>query len=144
MALLDQITGALGGQGQDGLSAVLGSLGGESGGLGGLIGKAQELGMGDVVQSWIGKGDNLPISPEQIQAVLGSGVVGQFAEKLGIDPATAATQLSAILPQVIDQLTPDGQAPAAGAGGLGGALGNLVGGGLAGGLGDMLGGLLKR
>ena len=142
MALLDQLTGALGGQGQDGLSAVLGALGGDgaAGGLGGLLGKAQEMGMGDVVQSWIGKGENLPISPEQIQAVLGSGVVGQFAEKLGIDPATAATQLSAILPQVIDQLTPDGQAPSASAGGLGGALGNIVGGGI----GDVLGGLLKR
>lgn len=142
MALFDQIAGALGGQGQDGLSTVLGALGGEggAGGLGGLLGKAQEMGLGEVVQSWIGKGDNLNISPEQIQAVLGSGVVVQFAEKLGIDPATAATQLSALLPQVIDQLTPDGQVPEAGAGGLGGALGNLVGGGI----GDVLGGMLKR
>lgn len=143
MALLDQLAGALGGgQGQDGLSAVLGALGGEggAGGLGGLLGKAQELGLGEVVQSWIGKGDNLPISPEQLQAVLGSGAVGQFAEKLGIDPTTAASQLSAILPQVIDQLTPDGKAPEAAAGSLGGALGNLVGGGI----GDVLGGLLKR
>lgn len=136
MGLFDQISGALGGEGANGLQSVLGALGGE-GGIGGLVGKAQEAGLGEVVQSWIGKGENLNISPEQIQAVLGSGAVAQFAEKLGIDPADAAGKLSQLLPQVIDQLTPDGKAPE---GGLGGLLGNAVGGGL----GDMLGGLLKR
>jgi uncharacterized protein YidB (DUF937 family) len=139
MGLMDQLAGALGGgEGTGGLDAIMGALGGETGGVGGLLGKAQELGLGEVVQSWIGKGENLSITPEQVQAVLGSGAVAQFAERLGIDPATAATQLSALLPTVIDQLTPNGQAPE---GGLGGALGGLLGNG---GLGDVLGGLLKR
>jgi uncharacterized protein YidB (DUF937 family) len=137
MGLLDQISGALGGQGQDGLGAVLGALGGEQGGLGGLIGKAQEMGLGEVVQSWVGKGENLAITPEQIQGVLGSGAIGAFAEKMGLDPAQASAQLAQLLPQVVDQLTPDGAAPE-------GGLGGLLGGALGGGLGDMLGGLLKR
>ncbi|MES2033512.1 MAG: YidB family protein [Pseudomonadota bacterium] len=138
MGLLDQLGGALGGQGEDGLNAVLGALGGDNGGgLGGLIGKAQEMGLGEVVQSWVGKGENLGITPEQIQGVLGSGVIGEFAQKMGVDPAQASAQLAALLPQVIDQLTPDGKAPE-------GGLGGLLGGALGGGLGDMLGGLLKR
>lgn len=103
-------------------------------------------GLGDQVQSWIGKGGNLPVSPEQIEQVLGSGPLADIAERFGIDPANAAQQVSAMLPGLIDQLTPDGKLPQD-LGGLGEGLGGLLGDlgkELPGGLGDMLGGFLKR
>jgi uncharacterized protein YidB (DUF937 family) len=85
-----------------------------------------------VAQSWIASGANLPISAEQIQTVLSSGMLADFAAKLGVDPQVAAGTLAQVLPQVIDHLTPDGQLPAGGQAGLGG-LGGL------GGIADMLG-----
>lgn len=136
MGLLDSVLGAVAGQMQQqgGLASVLGGLlanNGEMGGLGGLASKFNEAGMGDVLSSWIGKGENLPISAEQISNVLGSDAIGSIAAQLGIDPAQASGQLSQMLPGLIDKLTPHGTAPE---GGLGNA-GDLMG---------MLGGLLNR
>lgn len=149
MSFLDSILGGVKGQLGDQLGDLLGgdAAGGVAdllkgqGGLGGLIEKFGQNGLGDVAASWIGKGANAAISPEQITAALGSGPVAAFAEKLGVSPEQASATLSAVLPQLIDKLTPDGQAPSGeAAGGLLDALpGNL--GDVAGGL---LGGLLKR
>ncbi len=61
--------------------------------------------------SWVGKGENLPISAEQLQAVLGSSFVQGLAEKFGINTADVAGSLAGMLPQVIDKLTPDGEVP---------------------------------
>lgn len=104
---------------------------GSQGGLGGLLQKFQQAGLGDVIGSWVGSGQNQPISGEQLTDVLGPDALSGFAEKLGMAPGDAAGQLSNILPGLIDQLTPQGQAPA---GGLGNA-GDLMG---------MLGGLLGK
>ncbi|MES2946518.1 MAG: YidB family protein [Pseudomonadota bacterium] len=104
---------------------------GAQGGLGGLIAKFQQAGLGDVVGSWIGTGQNQNVSGEQLTSVLGEDTMAGLAEKLGISPEAAAGQLSNILPGLIDQLTPQGQAPA---GGLGNS-GDLMG---------MLGGLLSQ
>ncbi|MDO9405309.1 MAG: YidB family protein [Polaromonas sp.] len=101
------------------------------GGLGGLVAKFQQAGLGDAIASWIGGGPNLPVSGAQVTDALGSGTVSGIAAQLGIDPAAAASQLSQILPGLVNQLTPDGEAPA---GGLGNS-GDLMG---------MLGGLLQR
>lgn len=139
MGLLDSVLGSVlgGNQQQGGLGALLPvitsmlSNDGQQGGLGGLVEKFQQAGMGDVVGSWIGKGENMPISADQLTQVLGSGAVSDIAAKLGIDPSQAAGSLSEMLPGIIDKLTPDGQAPE---GGLGGAA-DLMG---------VLGGLLKR
>ncbi len=105
------------------ISAVLamlaqnGSAGG--GGLGGLVEKFQRGGLGDVVGSWVGTGQNLPISPTQVQDVFGSDMLGQLAGQLGMSPGEASSQLSQWLPQTVDQLTPNGALPAEGEGGLG-------------------------
>lgn len=136
MGLLDSIMGAVSSQVQQqgGLAQVVGGLlanNGEMGGLGGLATKFQQAGMGDVIASWIGKGENLPISADQISSILGSGAIGDIASKLGIDPGQASGQLAQMLPGLIDKLTPHGVAPE---GGLGNA-GELVG---------MLGGLLHQ
>jgi uncharacterized protein YidB (DUF937 family) len=123
MGLLD---GLLGGDGASGeaVNAIGGLLQNHEGGLGGLVGAFEQGGLGEIAKSWVGTGQNLPISADQIQSVLGSGMVAQFAQKLGIEPQQAAGQLANILPQVIDQLTPNGHAPE---GGLGGMLGGLMG-----------------
>ena len=125
MGLLDGILGAAtGGEGSP-IGAITDLLGGQEGGLGGLLGAFEKGGLGGVAQSWIASGANLPISAEQIETVLSSGMLADFAAKLGVDPKTAARTLAQVLPQVIDHLTPDGQVPAAGQGGLGG-LGGLA------------------
>ncbi|HXE21599.1 MAG TPA: YidB family protein [Rhodoferax sp.] len=149
MGLLDSVIGALSGgqQAQGGLGslvsmaannpqmlqAVTGLLGndGEHGGLGGLVSKFEQAGLGNVVGSWIGNGQNQPVTGDQLTQVLGSGAVANVAAKLGVSPDQAAGQLSSILPGLINHLTPNGQAPA---GGLGNS-GELM---------SMLGGLLQK
>lgn len=122
MSLLDNLMGALGGQGD--IAETVKSLG-VTGGVGGLVDAFQKGGLSEVAQSWVSNGANLPVSPDQIQAVLGSGAIGQFAEKLGVDPQTAAAKLSEILPGLVDKLTPGGKLPDEG---LGGAVSDLLGG----------------
>ena len=121
MSLFDSVMGAVSGhvQQQGGMASVLGGLlanNGEAGGLDGLVEKFKQAGMADQVNSWIGNGQNLPISAEQISQILGSDVVRSVAAKLGIDPDQAAQQLSALLPGLIDKLTPHGEMPAGGLG----------------------------
>ena len=124
MGLFDSVAGGLGqmlgGQQAQGvagdnpmLQVVMGLMN-NSGGLSGLLDKFQQGGLGDLVQSWVGTGSNLPISAEQIQQVLGSGALGDIASKLGIQPEQAAGELSQALPDVVDKLTPGGQLPAEG------------------------------
>ena len=142
MGLLDSMIGALaggqgGGQQQGGglggllgggtqaavLSAVIGMLangqhaqGGGIGGLGDLIGRFTQGGMGDVIGSWVGKGQNAPISGDQLSSVLGSDAIGKIAAQLGLSPAEAADQVAQVLPEAVDRLTPNGQAPDSGLG----------------------------
>ena len=115
------------------IQMVVGMLGndGAHGGLAGLVGKFQQAGLGDVVQSWISGGPNQPVSAEQITSALGSSTVADMAGKLGLDSGAVAGQLSHLLPLVVNQLTPHGQAPAQGLGNSGDLMG-------------MLGGLLGR
>lgn len=94
------------------LESVIGMLTDpQSGGLSGLVEKIAAGGLADQVASWVGKGENLPISAEQLQAVLGSSFVQGLAEKFGINTADVAGSLAGMLPQVIDKLTPDGEVP---------------------------------
>ena len=132
MSLFDSVMGAVSGhvQQQGGMASVLGGLlanNGEAGGLDGLLEKFKQAGMSDQVNAWIGNGQNLPISAEQISQILGSDVVRNIAAKLGIDPDQAAQQLSALLPGLIDKLTPNGQTPAGGLGNSNDLMGMLGG-----------------
>ncbi len=115
------------------ISAAIGMLGndGAQGGLGGLVSKFQQAGLGDAMGSWVGNGENQAITGDQLSSVLGNGALADIASKLGMSNGDAASQLSQILPGLINHLTPNGQAPE---GGLGNA-GDLMG---------MLGGLLKK
>jgi uncharacterized protein YidB (DUF937 family) len=74
----------------------------------GLLTQLQQSGLGTQVQSWLGKGENLPISAEQIQAVLGNEQVQQLAQHFGIPTDAALKLLSQHLPAAVDQASPDG------------------------------------
>jgi uncharacterized protein YidB (DUF937 family) len=114
MGLLDSIIGAVGRQteasgGANPLIGVLGGLLEQSGGLQGLMNKFSQAGQGNTFASWVGTGQNQPISANQIQNVLGSEQVKALAGKLGIDPNQAGQFLSEYLPKVVDKLTPAGK-----------------------------------
>jgi len=111
------------------LQAITGMLGNDrsQGGLGGLMEKFQQAGMGDVIGSWVGSGANQPISGEQLSQVLGSDTLSDLASKIGMDSGQVAGQLSQILPGLVDRLTPQGQAPVGGLGSAGGLIGMLGG-----------------
>ncbi len=86
----------------------------EAGGLQGLVTAFREKGLGEAVSSWIGTGQNLPISGQQLQSVLGNEQVQAIASKLGLSSADASQAVANLLPQVIDKLTPNGQLPEGG------------------------------
>jgi uncharacterized protein YidB (DUF937 family) len=122
MGLMDQlgqaVGGAMGGQtGQNPLLQAVTSLLGQNSGVGGLAGIVQAFqknGLGDIVNSWVGTGKNLPITPDQIKQGLGSDFLNQFAGKAGVSPDAASTQLSSLLPDMIDKVTPNGKIEAGG------------------------------
>lgn len=132
MGLLDSVLGSLsqGGSGAGGnplLETVLSMVNDpDTGGLAGLLQKFQEHGLGDVADSWVSTGKNLPISGDQVQEALGSGALGDIASKLGLSTGDVSSQLADLLPGVVDKLTPNGQMPDMGS------------------LGDLLGSLTKR
>ncbi len=134
MGLLDSILGSvLGGggaaQGQGSGQAALinavikmiankgaGGAGGAGGGLGALVGALTQGGLGNVASSWVGTGQNMPVSPDQITSALGGdggvgGILAQLAQQAGMSHGEAASGLSQILPSLVDKLTPDGQVP---------------------------------
>ncbi len=108
-----------GGAAVSGAGGAGGAGGGGMGGLGDLIGRFTQGGMGDVIGSWIGHGQNAPISGSQVTDVLGSDAISKIAAQLGLSHAEAADQVSQVLPQVVDHLTPQGQVPEGGLGSIG-------------------------
>lgn len=130
MSLMDGLMGALGGalggqQAGGGASNPMlqlamqllagggqgGGAAGGLGGLGGLLAAFERNGLGDIAQSWVGTGQNLPVSPEQLQQVLGGDVLGGLAQQLGLSPQQASSGLASVLPQLVDRLTPQGSVP---------------------------------
>jgi uncharacterized protein YidB (DUF937 family) len=114
MGLLDSILGAVNKQSEasGGASPLIGILGGlleQSGGLQGLMNKFAQRGQGNTFSSWVGMGENQPISGDQIQKVLGSEQVNALAARMGVDPAQASHFLAEYLPKVVDKLTPAGE-----------------------------------
>lgn len=127
-ALGDALGGLMGGNSanfQGALGGLLGQLGGtngsnntllatvmalvqQQGGVGALVEKFRAGGMTDVVNSWVGSGANAPVSATQVTQVLGASTVSDIASKLGVDPAQASASLSTMLPELINQLTPNG------------------------------------
>jgi uncharacterized protein YidB (DUF937 family) len=114
MGLFDSILGAVSGKsGASGeanpLMGILGGLLAQSGGLEGLASKFAQSGQGNAFQSWVGVGENQPVSSDQIQKALGSEQLSAMAAKMGVDPAVASTFLADYLPKIVDKLTPAGK-----------------------------------
>jgi uncharacterized protein YidB (DUF937 family) len=86
----------------------------QSGGLSGLVQSFKEKGLGDIVSSWVGTGDNQPINADQISNTLGSETLQNLAAKAGISSTEVSSLLAQHLPGLIDKLTPDGVIPEGG------------------------------
>jgi len=82
-----------------------------TGGIHGLVNKLTAGGLGGIVSSWIGKGKNEPVEPDQLQNALGRDEIEKYAARMGVSPSEAAAHLSKTLPTVVDKLTPDGKLP---------------------------------
>lgn len=113
MGLMDLAGSLLGGGSnpQGGMMGMVAGLIQQQGGLQGLLGKLNESGLGEQAASWVGRGQNLPISADQIQALLGSDTLKSLASQAGLGHQEAAGGLASLLPQVVDKLTPEGQVP---------------------------------
>ena len=138
MGLLDGLIGdvlgsALGGgnRRQDPLGSVLGGLAGgnqaqsgnlllqlallqQNGGLEGVLGRFRQGGLGQQADSWVGTGQNMNISPDQLQQIFGSSTMRDLASQLGMPEEQAGSTMAQVLPELINQLTPQGQVPANG------------------------------
>ncbi|MEP7181548.1 MAG: YidB family protein [Betaproteobacteria bacterium] len=122
MGLLDGLLGnvlggmmgggaAAGQQGQNPLLQAALQMLQQNGGLQGILGKFQRAGYGAQADSWVSTGQNQPIDANALQQVLGQGQLEQIAQQLGMSHGDAAGGLASMLPQLIDQMTPQGQVP---------------------------------
>jgi len=115
MGLLDelqnQMSGAAAGANVNHANGIMELIQNYPGGISGLIQQFHNNGLSGIVSSWIGTGQNLPVSADQIQNVLGSQFVQNFAGKMGISPEHASSSISQLLPSIMDKLTPNGQVP---------------------------------
>ena len=113
--------GAAAGVGPGGGGGMQDALGG-LGGLGGLVSAFTQNGLGDVIGSWIGRGQNQPVSSDQLAQVLGPNALAQLSAGTGASHGDVSSALSQLLPQVVDRLTPDGSIPDQGVEGVAGDL----------------------
>jgi uncharacterized protein YidB (DUF937 family) len=92
-------------------SAALELLKNHPGGISGLVQQFHDKGLGDVINSWVSTGKNLPISADQIKSVLSNEHLQAFAAKARISPDVASAKIAEVLPMIMDRLTPNGQVP---------------------------------
>jgi uncharacterized protein YidB (DUF937 family) len=115
MGMLDGLLGSLMGGGgtapqqQNPMLQIALQMLQQHGGVGGIVEKFRQAGYAEQVNSWVGTGENQPIAPDALQQVLGSGALEGLAAKLGVSHGDAAGGLASVLPQLIDQLTPQGR-----------------------------------
>ena len=111
MGFLDSIAGTvlgkLGGD-QGGMAQIAMEMFNQHGGIGGVLDKFKAGGLGDAAASWVSKGENIPVTADQISSVLGSGTIAEMAAKFGISPETLSAQIAEHLPAVVDKMTPNG------------------------------------
>ena len=122
MGLFDEVLAmsGLGGSAQEQqhsgtLSAIMNYIiSPQVGGISGLQQMFQQKGLGGIFSSWVGTGQNSPVSADQLQSVLHSGALEQVAAKAGIDPSQLTSMMSTLLPNMVDKMTPNGQVPDSG------------------------------
>ena len=114
--MLGQLGGLLGGGqqagGLGGLLAGSGVTGGAlAGGLGELLNRFAQKGHGAAAQSWVSDGPNTAITPQQLDDTLEPGTVDELSRQTGMERGDLLSQLSSVLPGVVDKLTPHGRLP---------------------------------
>lgn len=116
--ILDQLGGMFGGGAPSGSTGGLGSLlgggltgGALAGGLGELLNRFSQTGHGDIAESWVGHGPNAAVSPGQLDQVLDPDEVDELSRQTGLGRGDLLSQLSSVLPEVVDKLTPHGRLP---------------------------------
>ena len=80
-----------------------------NGGLGGVVGRMKEQGYGREADSWVGTGENVPISADVLSQILGRDVIDQSARAMGISPDEAAGGLAQVFPEIVNEITPNGR-----------------------------------
>ncbi len=111
---LNRVKGEMAGgaEGQSGLmGVVMGLINNQPGGLSGLVSQLTQGGLGNAVSSWVGMGENQPVSGDAIQQALGSDKIQELAAKAGISSDALSSGLAQMLPGVVDKLTPNGEVP---------------------------------
>jgi uncharacterized protein YidB (DUF937 family) len=122
-----------GNQRQDPLGSILAGLGGgnqgqsgnmllqvallllqQNGGLEGLLSRFRQGGLGQQADSWVSTGQNMNISANDLQQIFGSSTLRDLASQLGMPEEQAGSTMAQVLPELINQLTPQGQVPANG------------------------------
>ncbi|HMG61889.1 MAG TPA: YidB family protein [Streptosporangiaceae bacterium] len=120
MGLLDNVMGKLGGKkGGDGAEGgedegslqALTKMLSANGGVQGLMNKMSGSGMGQQVQSWIGTGENKPVSGAQVSEALDTDSLNKMAQETGSTPEKVSDDVAKVLPEVVNKATPDGQVP---------------------------------
>ena len=106
-----------GGGGLGGLGGILGQIlggggGSGGGGLGDLLDQFQRAGYGEQARSWVGTGQNQPVSPDALGQVFGQGGIAEIARRAGLTEEQTSAGLSQLLPEVVDRVTPQGEVPA--------------------------------
>ncbi|HLK83345.1 MAG TPA: YidB family protein [Xanthobacteraceae bacterium] len=90
-------------------SAAAGSILG--GGLNDLVRRLQQSGLHEEANSWIGAGPNKTIAPNDLAKALGDDQINAMMQHSGLSRDELLEGLSRHLPQVVDQLTPNGKVP---------------------------------
>ncbi len=103
------LSGVLGGVVGGQMASVVHDLVEKHGGVQGLVKDFQEHGLGDTVKSWIGTGENKPITSQDVNKVVGNDTLKDLAARAGMTPEELSEKLSHILPQAVDKMTPNGQ-----------------------------------
>jgi uncharacterized protein YidB (DUF937 family) len=129
MGLLDGIVGNVigsmlgGNQGQNPFGGARQGAGGnlllqlalsmlqQNGGLEGVLNKFRQGGLGQHADSWVGTGQNMNISADQLNQVFGDSTISDVAARLGLPPDQASSAMAQVLPEVINGLTPQGEVP---------------------------------
>ena len=101
--------GATSGEAKE-MSVITKLLGAGGAQLPGILEKLNIGGLGDLAKSWIGKGENKPVSADQVKTAMPEQV-SAVASQLGVSPDEAASKIAKYLPTIIDKLTPDGLVP---------------------------------
>ncbi|PID51249.1 MAG: hypothetical protein CR960_01815 [Pasteurellales bacterium] len=91
------------------LPQIVQTLLASQGGIQGLITKFQQGGLDDVISSWMGNGENQPVSPDQIKEVLGEDELRNVAQQVDMDENELPNLISQYLPTIVDKLSPNGE-----------------------------------